>query len=293
MTGSPTINAYSVSADFSLAGNAVQNGSTVVLNTDDTRVFSAFYLGGIVHFTFHSERTTSYAGVNYNRLTISPLSDWNINFGTDGYDYCYPSVASFGSGTTDKSVLITFSRSGSTIFPESRVFYVDDAGNNSSSTLIKGGETYVDVYQSGGVTRWGDYTGISRKQNSSPPEVWLNGSYGALQAGENALNTWIGQITWETTGIPVPSTNPSEVARIFPNPASDIFQLEFSMDKSAIVEISLFDGSGRMVKFLLKDRAEEGKNLFSFNKGVLANGVYFLQVKSENKVIANEKIIID
>ena len=151
----------------------------------------------------------------------------------------------------------------------------------------------MDVYQSGGVTRWGDYTGISRKQNSSPPEVWLSGSYGAVQAGENALNTWIGQITWETTGIPVPSTNPSEVARIFPNPASDIFQLEFSMDKSAIVEISLFDGSGRMVKFLLKDRAEEGKNLFSFNKGVLANGVYVLQVKSENKVIANEKIVID
>ncbi len=293
LTGTPTINAYQVAGNFSVAGNALQYGSPVVLNTDDTRVFSAFYLNGIVHFVFHSERTTNYNGVNYNRLTVSPLSDWNSNFGADGYDYCYPSVAFFGSGLTDKSVLVTFSRSGSSIYPETRVVYFDDAGNNSSSTLIRQGDTFVEVYESSGVTRWGDYTGICTKKNSSPPEVWLNGSFGAEQAGEHALNTWIAQITWQTTGIPVPNAHPAEIARVFPNPASDIFKLEFSMEKSALVDIGLFDGSGRMVKLLLKDKAEEGKNLFSFNKGVLANGVYFLQIKSENKVIANEKIVIE
>jgi hypothetical protein len=293
LTGTPAINAYSVNVSFSNGGNALQSGTSVVLNTDDTRAMSAFYLGGIVHFTFHSERTTNYNGVNYNRLTVSPLSNWNINFGLDGYDYCYPSVASFGSGPSDKSVLINFSRSGSAIFPESRVFYVDDAGINSSSTLVKAGETYVDVYQSGGVTRWGDYTGISRKQNSSPPEVWLSGSYGAYQSSQNALNTWIGQITWETTGIPIGNTRTKEMAKVFPNPAINMFNLEFSLDKRSLVEIAINDVSGRMVKLLLKDMAEEGKNLFTFNKGVLANGIYFLQVRSENKIVANEKIVIE
>jgi Secretion system C-terminal sorting domain len=293
MTGSPTINAYSVNVSFSNAGDALQSGTSVVLNTDDTRAFSAFYLNGILHFTFHSEATTNYHGVNYNRLTVSPLSDWNLLFGLDGYDYCYPSVASFGSSLSDKSALITFSRSGSTIFPESRVFYVDDAGNNSGSTLVKVGETYVDVYQSSGVTRWGDYTGICLKKNSSPPEVWLSGSYGAFQSSQHALNTWIGQITWETTGIPIANTHPAAMAKVFPNPAYDIFNLEFSMEKSAVVEITLTDGAGRLVKLLMKDKAEEGKNLFTFNKGVLSNGIYFLQVKSENTILANEKIVIE
>jgi hypothetical protein len=293
LTGSPTINAYSVNGSFDLAGNALQSGSSVVLNTDDTRVMSAFYLNGIVHFVFHSEKTTNFNGVNYNRLTVSPLANWNINFGADGFDYCYPSIASFGSSASDKSVLVTFSRSGSTIFPESRVFYIDDAGNTSGSTLVKAGETYVDVYQSGGVTRWGDYTGICLKKNSSPPEVWLSGSYGAFQSSQNALNTWIGQITWETTGIPVPNTHPAEMAKVFPNPAVNMFNLEFFMEKKALVEITISDASGRMVKLLLKDMAEEGKNLFSFNKGVLANGIYFLQVKSGNKTVANEKIVIE
>jgi|BarGraNGADG00211_3_1021988.scaffolds.fasta_scaffold40797_1 hypothetical protein len=65
------------------------------------------------------------------------------------------------------------------------------------------------------------------------------------------------------------------------------------MEKSAVVEIALIDGAGRMVKLLLKDKAEEGKNLFPFNKGVLSNGIYFLQVICENTILANEKIVIE
>ncbi|MCX6247547.1 MAG: T9SS type A sorting domain-containing protein [Bacteroidetes bacterium] len=293
MTGSPTINGYSVDVTITTAGNALQSGTSVVLNTDDTRVMDAFYLNGIVQFVFHSERSNNYNGINYNRLTVSPLSNWNINFGVDGMDYCYPSIAAFGSSYSDKSALVTFSRSGSTIFPETRVVYFDDSGANSSSTLVKAGETYVDVYQGGGVTRWGDYTGIATKTNSSPPEVWLSGSYGAAQAGENALNSWIGQITWETTGVPGPVKQPAANAKVYPNPAYDMFSLEFSLDKSAMVEISVIDGAGRMVKLLMKDKANEGKNLFSFNKGALANGIYFLQVVSEKKIVANEKIVIE
>ena len=290
--GSPAINAYMVDATFSLAGNALQSGSTVVLNTDDTRIFSAFYLTGVVHFVFHSERTTNFNGVNYNRLTVTPLSLWNSNFGADGYDYCYPAVASFGTDASDKSVIISFSRSGSAIFPESRVVYFDDAGNNSNSTLLKAGETFVDVYQSSGVTRWGDYSGVARKQNSSAPEVWLSGSYGAAQAGQNALNTWVGQITGVTTGIPVVNQAKTE-ARVFPNPATDRFNLEFVMDKRSMVEIAINDASGRRVKLLLKDMAEEGKNLFTFNKGALAAGIYFLEIKSGKTSVANEKIVIE
>jgi hypothetical protein len=293
LTGSPQINAYTVAATYNLAGNALQNGTSVVLNTDDTRVFSAFYLNGIVHFTFHSQRTANYYGIDYNRLTVSSLSNWNSNFGADGYDYCYPAVASFGTSSTDKSVMIAFSRSSSTIYPETRVVYFDDTGNSSSSTLLKTGETYVDVLQSNGVTRWGDYTGISRKQDASSPEIWMSGCYGALQANENALNTWIGQITGVSFGVPGNKTLPAERMKVFPNPAFDVFNLEFFMDSRSPVEIVINDVSGNLVKLLLKDMAEEGRNLFTFNKGALTKGIYFLQVRSGKKIIADEKIVIE
>jgi hypothetical protein len=189
--------------------------------------------------------------------------------------------------------MIAFVRSGSDIFPETRVVYYDDAGNNSSSTLVKAGESFVDVYQNSGVTRWGDYTGISRKQNSSTPVVWLSGSYGAFQAGENAQNTWIAQVTGINIGIPVLTDPGKRMIKVFPNPAADKFSLEFSVDKRTLVEIMLNDASGKMVKLLMKDVAEEGKNLFSFNKGVLSSGIYFVQIRSGNKIIANEKMVIE
>ena len=293
LTGSPSLNVSSITASFSVAGNAIQNGTSTVLNTGDTRGLSAFYLPGMVHFVFNSEVYTNYSGINYNRITVSSLTNWNSTFGLDGYDYAYPSVASFGTSNTDKSVIIAFLRSNSGIYPECRVVYCDNAGTWSGSTQVKAGETYVNVYQSGGVTRWGDYSGCARRQNSSPPEAWLSGCYGASQSGEHALNTWIAQITGVTTGVAGSGHKNPEGVSVYPNPSSGRVNVEFTLDHRMLVDISLLDLSGKTIKVLMKDMAEEGKNLVSFNKSVLPAGIYFVQVSSANKTLAHEKIIIE
>jgi len=292
MTGSPSLNAYSIDANFSLGGDALQSGSSVVMNTNDNRALNAFYLNGIVHFVFHSMRSNNYNGINYNRLDVGALTFTNQIFGLDGYDYCFPSLASYGVDVNDKSVVISFLRSGSTIFPECRAVMVDDAFTWSGSAQVKTGETYVDVYQSGGITRWGDYSGAARKQSAATPEVWVSGCYGAYQSSQYALNSWVAQFNDGTTGIS--SIKPATgFAKVYPNPSFDLVNVEFTMDQKAIVEISLVDVSGHLVKLLLKDNADEGKNLFSFNKGVLASGIYFLKINSGNTTLANEKIIIE
>ena len=291
MTGSPSLNVYSITADFSLGGNALQAGTSVVMNTDDTRGLKSFYMNGIVQFAFHSNGADNYNKINYNRTTVSSLTNWNSTFGNIGYDYCYPSLASYGTDVNDKAAVFSFVRSSSGSYPECRAVLCNDAGTWSSSLQLKGGETYVDVYQSGGVTRWGDYTGVSRKMSGATPEVWMSGCYGAYQSGENALNTWIGQFNNGATGIN--NIKPQGIAKVYPNPALDLINVEFTLEKRAVVEISLTDVSGNLVKLLMKDAADEGKNLFSFNKGVLSHGIYFLRINSGNSTIANEKIIIE
>jgi hypothetical protein len=171
--------------------------------------------------------------------------------------------------------------------------YCDDAGNWSGSTQIKAGEMYVDVYQSNGVTRWGDYSGIARKQNGSHPEVWTSGCYGAVQSGENALNTWIAQITGLSIGIPPSGSKTLQPVSVYPNPSTGRVNVEFTMDKRSMVDISLVDAEGNTMKVLMKDMADEGKNRFSFNRGVLSPGIYFLRIASENKVLSNEKLVIE
>ncbi len=292
LSGTPQIDVYSVDADFSLAGNALQYGTAILLDNGTNRGLKAFYLNGILHFVFHSEYANAYNGINYNRLTLSTLTNWNSVFGLDGYDYSYPSVASFGTSQYDKSVMICFLRSGSSIYPQVRVVSCDNYGNWTGSSLVKAGETFVDVYQSGGVTRWGDYSGISRKQNASSPEVWLSGCFGKYRSGEHAYDTWIAQINGITTGISDNINPTNKNIRVFPNPVYEMFNVEFNLDTKMNILISLTDINGKIVKLLYNDIAKKGDNSFSFNKGALTSGIYFLTIKTNSKTIKNEKIII-
>ena len=288
----PQLNAYSIDATFNLAGDASQQGTTILLDNGDNRALSAFYLEGIIHLVFHSEYINNHNGINYNRISLSNLSNWNAKFGLDGYEYSYPSVASFGTSKTDKSAMICFLRVNNAIYPQVRVVYINDAGNWSSSTLVKEGTTYVDVYASSGVARWGDYTGISRKYNASTPNVWLNGGFGSFRLNEHAFDTWIAQVTGVAMGINEPTEVHPDKIKIYPNPVYDIMNVEFILDGRSTIEIAVVDQQGRVVKILLQDTAPGGRNAFSFNKGALASGIYFLKVSSSNNIIRYEKFIV-
>lgn len=293
LTGSAQLDVYSISHNFTIAGNALQYGTSVFLDCGNPRGLSAFYLNGIVHFVFQSERTTNYNGVNYNRLTLSSLTNWNSIFGLDCYDYTYPAVASFGTSQYDKSVMICFSRSSSSIYPQVRVVSCDNSGNWTGSSLVKRGETYVDYLESGGVARWGDYSGISRKQNASSPEVWLSGCFGKYRSGEHAYDTWIAQINGITVGVSENPNSTKDKIKVFPNPVYEMFSIEFNIDTKSNISISLTDVNGKMVKLLYNDIAKKGDNSFSFNKGALTSGIYFLTIKTNSNIIKNEKIIIE
>ncbi|HIA37766.1 MAG TPA: T9SS type A sorting domain-containing protein [Flavobacteriales bacterium] len=295
MSGSPAMDAYSINADFSLGGNAFQAGSSVELNVGDNRGLSAFYLNGILHFVFHSEYMNNYNGINYNRINVSALTNNSKLFGLDGYDYVYPNLASFSSSISDQSVMIGFLRSNASIYPEFRVVSCDDNMNWSTSTSVKAGITYAD---NGNVseTRWGDYTGISRKHNSSI-EVWVGGQYGTTRdvSGigiSQCFETWVAQILPGTTGFENKMDNNNKNNIVYPNPIYDMFTMEFYLIERADIEINVIDINGKLVKILYKDVAEKGKNLVSFNKAALDKGIYFINIRSGQKIINNEKIIL-
>jgi len=191
------LNYYSVSTTaYSVAANAAQLGTSCLLDNNDCRALSGFYLNGIIHFVFHSDFGNGWNGINYNRLTINPLANTSSMFGlSDSYDYSYPSVSSYATTPTDKSVMIGFGRASSTIFPEVRVVNCDNSMNWSPSTLVKSSSGYVS-YTSATTERWGDYTGTTRKHNSSTPSIWMNGMYGT---SSNHWNTWIAEIHDNTT----------------------------------------------------------------------------------------------
>lgn len=284
------LNYYSVSTSaYSPAGDAVQLGTSCLLDNGDCRTLSGFYLNGIVHFVFHSDIGSGWNGINYNRLNVSSKTNQSATFGSVGnFDYSYPSVSSYANSPTDASVMIGFGRSSANIYPEVRVVNCDNGLNWSNSTLVKASSSYV-TYSSSTKERWGDYTGTCRKHNNTNPTIWMNGMYGT---SSNLWNTWVAEIYDNQVGIKE-NTKADNQMKVFPNPVVETFNIEFTLEKTMDLTINVIDINGKIVKNLYNGKGLQGVNNFSFNKANLANGTYFLVITNNSTPIKNEKIIIN
>lgn len=284
-----TYNSVSTNA-YSPVNPAAQFGTSNTLDVASCRSLSGFYLNGIIHFVFHSDfNATGYNGINYNRLDISSLTNVSSTFGASGFDYSYPSIASAAKVSTDKSVVIGFGRSASTIYPEIRAIYCDDNMVWSNSTSVKAGVNWVGYSAALPNERWGDYTGCAKKYNSNPPEIWMNGMFG------NSVNKWE---TWIAQILPDPAVGIDEIKpenkniSLYPNPIVENFSLAFDANGDKI-EIKVIDLLGKEIITLYNGIPSVGKNIFNFNKANLPSGTYFIEIKSNSKKIKNEKIVVN
>ncbi|MBS3767176.1 MAG: T9SS type A sorting domain-containing protein [Candidatus Cloacimonetes bacterium] len=119
-------------------------------------------------------------------------------------------------------------------------------------------------------------------------------------SGETHLYNNIATIT-----IPDPDQNPQfdEPPVIYglksaPNPMRNSTKIEFTLDKDAVVDISIYNIKGELVKVLPSVIAdsEELKSIYwngkDKNGKKLSSGIYFYQLKAHDKVIDSEKLII-
>ena len=293
ISNSPVLNNWDVSTNvYSVATDASQMGTSCLLKTNDCRALSGFYLysGGVgtIHFVFHSDIGSGWNGINYNRLVVNTLTNTTASFGSVGsFDYCYPSVVSYATSPADNSVMINFGRSSSSIYPEMRVVNCDNGMNWSGSTLVKSSTSYVTFTSTTG-ERWGDYTGASRKNNSSTPSIWICGSFGN---SSHQWDTWIAEIH-NGSGIGINEISKENSLKVFPNPIINVFNVNLNLYETSNLVINIVDINGKLIKDLYHGKGLAGENNFSFNKANLNKGTYFLIIKDEKSILKNEKIII-
>ena len=290
----PNLQSYSINTtNYTVGGVAFQKNTNDRLDNGDCRALSGFYANGICHFVFTSNYEMGYNGLNYNRLNVSSQTNQSSVFGVSGRDYCYPSVAPFGTSSTDKSVCIGFLHSNENIFPECRAVTVDNNMNWSNSILVKQGEDYVDI-ASGNTERWGDYTGIAKKFNANTPTVWFSGSYGRNYTTDfNVNGTWIAELISNSASPVEDAIIKNDNYLVYPNPVTNsYFHLSFTLENLEQLEIVIYDIQGKMVKELFKGWLKPGEQRLTFNKEALAPGTYFVKITNENQVIANEKLLV-
>ncbi len=290
---------YSVTTpSYTVGANAIQKGTSEKLKPGDCRMQNGFYYNGLMHYVFGAAANGTYNGVKYHRVNVSThATTLTKSIYSSGYDLCYPSVAWAGTSTTDKGVLISFQHASSTTYPGVGAFNVDDAGVVSTWTTCASGTGYVNI-TSGSVSRWGDYTLLQKKQNSSPRRYWGSASFG------NTSNEYTAKVYQLRIGSTDPIVGDGsderedtdgavETVHIFPNPVADgQFQIGIQMSQIGDVALELYDANGKLASTMHNGSLPEGLNNLQFSTTGLPTGVYFVRVLNNQTVVAHEKVLV-
>jgi len=84
--------------------------------------------------------------------------------------------------------------------------------------------------------------------------------------------------------------NPSSL-RLYPNPSTGSFTVEYKSAKSGKVHLKVVDMGGKQV-FTAKEAVIQGTNTYHLNLNKLASGIYILEVIHHHKEINRTKFVI-
>jgi Secretion system C-terminal sorting domain len=287
---------------YDVCGNAFEKDPTTgnidSLSTASAMVQNAYYNNKMIHFTFSADISNGWCGLHYGRVKLDSNKAVVKAYGLVGTDMSYPAVAAFGRDTNDQSAVIAFLRSDSTITPECDVIGVDHKMVFSTHSTVKLGDTVVNILYPPAYPimpeRWGDYTGIARKYDKDTPEVWMAGAYGANTLPRRAsYGTWIAQLKNENAPLSLAHTDKgTSNMNLYPNPITDMFTIEFEAKQHAQILVALYDVQGKKIKTLFDDHIPESRCRLSFNKLMLPNGLYYVQVVENNVMVQNQKLLV-
>lgn len=305
-SSNPTMNVsqYNIPA-YEVCANAFQKDPTTgnidSLYTGSAWTQNAFSLNRTIHFTYCADILNGWCGLMYGRIFLDSNKAEVISYGSPGTDLSYPAVASFGYDSVDNGAVIAYVRSDSSITPECGVISVDHHFTWSNLQTVKTGDTSVNILYPPSYPimpeRWGDYTGICRKYNASIPQAWMAAAYGANTPPRKAsYGTWIAKIVTAESpvvlGLEEQNNFENSLPKVFPNPANDLFTIQFENKLPGRVRVELFDISGRVVRVLFEDMLRKSQNQLSFNKLMLAQGTYIVKASRGRDVLLSERLVI-
>lgn len=263
------------------------------LQTNDARVLSAMYEGGVIYYVGNTINPVSFSpSVYFGRIhdiwTNTPRLEGTI-ISSDTLDFGYPSIAYVGTGELgDHRSMITFSHTSDKHFPGTSVAYVDRNFNVSSPVFVKQGEGSIYLILDS-VQRWGDYSGIQRKYNELGV-AWLSGSWGT-NSSQN--RTWISKVSTTDPSMSVASEQLEKLpAKMYPNPASEQVTFEFESNKKELLGIEIMSIDGRYKKLVAKSFAKPGLNQLTLNTQDLPVGIYIINLTNDEGVLHSFKCMV-
>lgn len=83
-----------------------------------------------------------------------------------------------------------------------------------------------------------------------------------------------------------------ELLQNYPNPFNPVTTIEYSLKKSALVNLKIFDIKGREVTCLIDKKEQIGLHKIDFNGSDLTSGIYFYTLSIDGQIVENKKMML-
>jgi Secretion system C-terminal sorting domain len=210
-----------------------------------------------------------------------------IRFGSNGYWFMYPCpVPQYKAPFGNDSVGIVFSISGSSIYGTSGVIGYD--GSGLTNTAYRNGTGYLG---NGNPSRWGDYHGVAVNpaQNGEMYGFSMLANSGSWGSGIHifAFHNLTGI---QNLGTEIPKTY--SLKQNYPNPFNPTTDIDFSVPKSGVVKLVVYDVLGNEVSTVVNKSMEAGTYQVTFDASSIASGVYFYKLIAGDFISTKKMVLI-
>jgi len=157
-------------------------------------------------------------------------------------------------------------------------------------TNPEGATTDTLRYRVKGTTEWNRVyvEGSSCKLNGLLPNTEYEYSVVALCA---TTTSFVASETGSFTTLALDNTG--LYIRLYPNPVRSQGSLEVITARPSTLQVNLYDNAGRLVRPLSQtENLPAGQTIKTIDPGVMANGVYYLQVLVDGKIYPLKMVIV-
>ena len=264
-----------------------QKNSTQLLLAGTARVLDGFLLDNKIHFVYPKRLAPNSSQISYNRLELfTGVLDEKI-YNNSQYGCTYPSLASFSLTSNDPSVVIGFSSVGTNSYVSYRAIGCNHLMDWSNELTIIEGDT-IHVWN-----RWGDYTGAVRERETLEEICWVFGNYTTYDtlSTTTAHKSYVSEIRRAVPNVIYPGFPNRYKTNFYPNPTSNLLNIEFENIPKSEVKISVLDVTGKEVSNIWGGKIVNNRIQVDFPK--LSAGMYFMRITENNQIVSYEKIIVN
>ncbi|MFA7122607.1 MAG: T9SS type A sorting domain-containing protein, partial [Candidatus Delongbacteria bacterium] len=78
----------------------------------------------------------------------------------------------------------------------------------------------------------------------------------------------------------------------YPNPFNPVTEITFSIPETSVVDLSVYNTAGKLVRTLVNEKRTYGHHAISFDASDLNSGIYFYRLQTDGRTIDAKRMLL-